>query len=184
MSFTDLDLDNFLTVKNKIIDLNRAVLINSGNAVNPNDIPTKQYTDDALNKAIATVNIKFNEQKLRIDALTCSLKDASGVKDAGECGKKDAGENGNKDVDCDGNKDTAMIIKKINDEIFRAQQVEGALFANYDALKRQVDIDKKLITQLKQAEETLTAKCDLLQQQLNQLHNYFFGTDASTPPLR
>jgi hypothetical protein len=206
-SFTEIQLGNFLTINNNNIDLNGSVLVNSGSAVNGNDIPTKSYVDNAVSTAISIVNNKFGEQKQRLDAisLTCNHRYAEQNQTINDfsttCNNRDAEQNqridnisltaGNNDAD--GNNHQA-IIKMINDEITRAKQVEETLIVNYNMLHQQFNdfhIDSNLINQLNAeiarahlAEDALNAKCFILQQQLNKLHTYFFGTNASVPPSR
>ena len=212
-SFTEIQLGNFLTINNNNIDLNGSVLVNSGSAVNGNDIPTKSYIDNAVSTAISIVNNKFGEQKQRLDAisLTCNHRYAEqnqAINDfSTTCNNRDAEQNqridnisltaGNNDAD--GNNHLAInnhqaIIKMINDEITRAKQVEETLIVNYNMLHQQFNdfhIDSNLINQLNAeiarahlAEDALNAKCFILQQQINKLHTYFFGTNASVPPSR
>lgn len=208
-SFTEIHLGNFLTINNNNIDLNGSVLVNSGNAVNGNDIPTKSYIDNAIATAITTVNNKFGEQKQTLDAisLTCNHRYAElnqSINDFSTTAyNRDAEQNQRIDnlslTSATGNNDAGgnnhqAIIKMINDEITRAKRVEDTLILNYNMLQQQVDnfhIDANLINQLNAeiarahlAEDALNAKCYILQQQLNKLYTYFFGTNASTTPLR
>lgn len=206
-SFTEIQLGNFLTINNNNIDLNGSVLVNSGSAVNGNDIATKSYIDNAIANAISTVNNKFGEQKQTLDAIssTCNHRYAQQNQSINDfsttCNNRDAEQNqridnisliaGNNDAD--GNNYQA-ITKMINDEIKRAKLVEETLILNYNMLHQQFNdfhIDSNIINQLNAeiarahlAEDALNAKCFILQQQVNKLHNYFFGTNASVSPSR
>lgn len=196
---TDVYFGN-IVVRNNTIDLAGAKLINLGEPVNGNDVPSKVYLDTSLGDMKQYTDIKVKEQSARIDAVIkeinnkvpitnelastndnsettekltaimekITITDRSHILEYRNMKEQITEQNAtietlrnlinshSNDNDNDNHHSDADLINRLNTEIYRAQSAENAL----------------------------GAKCDILQNQVNHLFSFFFGTDASVPLTR
>ena len=204
MSFTDVYLGN-LTVKNNTIDLGGSKFVNTGDATNGSDIPSKAYVDTSirtytdgkvfeLNKKIDNIlqsvnNQLYNTNNNNGDTVTVNADETAETVVVPTPISKSYVDTATTSL--------SVILTNYTDSKIMAEQnrIDASLLTNTQNIVTQLTAETTRAetkeTTLTNADTALQGRCDTLQsqintqqEQINHLYNFFFATNASVHPTR
>jgi hypothetical protein len=189
-----------------MIDLGGAKLVNTADPVNGTDVPSKSYLDNSVGRIKDYTDTKLLEQNARIDAIVNQINSQRNIEENVS--------NEETILKREIVLNEEEIYKKLDEQNRRIDAILSSVSytnslnvenrireqnANIDALKNYInnhtsshnysdsDILNQLTNEIARAQSSeiaLSAKCDILQQKVDHLFTFFFGTDTSVPLFR